>query len=55
MLKGKYRTIANLTNIEELVRMEVGKKFLKALEDAGVYKRDEEGMAGFKRFIATLS
>jgi UDPglucose--hexose-1-phosphate uridylyltransferase len=55
MLKGKYRTIANLTNIEELVRMEVGKKFLKALEDAGVYKRDEEGMAGFKRFITTLS
>jgi UDPglucose--hexose-1-phosphate uridylyltransferase len=55
MLKGKYRTIANLTNIEELVRMEVGKKFLKALEDAGVYKREEEGMAGFKRFIATLS
>jgi UDPglucose--hexose-1-phosphate uridylyltransferase len=55
MLKEKYQTIANLTNIEELVRMEVGKKFLKALEDAGVYKRDEEGMAGFKRFIATLS
>jgi UDPglucose--hexose-1-phosphate uridylyltransferase len=55
MLKEKYQPIANSTNIEELVRMEVGKKFLKALEDAGVYKRDEEGMAGFKRFIATLS
>jgi UDPglucose--hexose-1-phosphate uridylyltransferase len=54
-LKEKYQTIANSTNIEELVRMEVGKKFLKALEDAGVYKRDEEGMAGFQRFIATLS
>jgi UDPglucose--hexose-1-phosphate uridylyltransferase len=55
MLKEKYQPIANSTNIEELVRMEVGKKFLRALEDAGVYKRDEEGMAGFKRFIATLS
>jgi UDPglucose--hexose-1-phosphate uridylyltransferase len=55
MLKEKYQPIANSTNIEELVRMEVGKKFLKALEDAGVYKRDEEGIAGFKRFIATLS
>jgi UDPglucose--hexose-1-phosphate uridylyltransferase len=55
ILKEKYQTIANSTNIEELVRMEVGKKFLKALEDAGVYKRDEEGKGGFKRFIATLS
>ncbi|CAG9607868.1 Galactose-1-phosphate uridylyltransferase [Pseudoneobacillus rhizosphaerae] len=55
MLKEKYQRKANSTNIEELVRMEVGKKFLKGLEDAGVYKRSEEGMAGFKRFIATLS
>jgi UDPglucose--hexose-1-phosphate uridylyltransferase len=55
MLKEKYQAVANSTNIEELVRMEVGRKFLKGLEDAGVYKRDEEGMAGFKRFIATLS
>lgn len=36
------------------VKEEVGKKFLRVLEDAGVFKRNEEGAAGFKRFIVSL-
>ncbi|THE12405.1 UDP-glucose--hexose-1-phosphate uridylyltransferase [Bacillus timonensis] len=38
-------------NVHELVKREVGKKFMRVLEDAGVYKRDEAGQAAFKRFI----
>lgn len=54
-LKQKYQAIATNSNVEAIVREETGKKFLKCLEDAGVYKRDEEGKAGFKRFILSLS
>jgi len=53
-LKNNYGTIANESNVETLVREEVGKKFLRVLEDAGVFKRNEEGEAGFRRFIGTL-
>ncbi|WP_083402093.1 UDP-glucose--hexose-1-phosphate uridylyltransferase [Bacillus sp. MUM 116] len=37
------------------VKEEVGKKFLRVLEDAGVFKRNEAGAAGFKRFIKSLT
>lgn len=40
-----------LENVHELVKQEVGKKFMRVLEDAGVYKRDTAGQAAFKRFI----
>ncbi|GHH99536.1 UDP-glucose--hexose-1-phosphate uridylyltransferase [Neobacillus kokaensis] len=53
-LKSQYGTAANEENIAAIVREEVGKKFLRVLEDAGVFKRDEEGRAGFERFIRTL-
>jgi UDPglucose--hexose-1-phosphate uridylyltransferase len=53
-LKECYHEVINESNVESLVREEVGKKFLKALEDAGVFKWDQEGLAGFKRFIQTL-
>ena len=53
-LKARYHDIANEENVEGLVQEEVGKKFLRVLEDAGVFKRDEEGAAGFQRFISTL-
>jgi UDPglucose--hexose-1-phosphate uridylyltransferase len=46
---------ANESNVQSLVREEVGKKFLRVLEDAGVFKRDEAGGAGFHRFIQTIS
>ncbi|MEH7235815.1 UDP-glucose--hexose-1-phosphate uridylyltransferase [Bacillus sp. JJ1562] len=38
-------------NVHELVRHEVGKKFIRVLEDAGVFKQDEAGQVAFKRFI----
>ncbi|MEO2077308.1 MAG: UDP-glucose--hexose-1-phosphate uridylyltransferase [Bacillus sp. (in: firmicutes)] len=53
-LKARYEAVANEDNVKSLVREEVGKKFLKALEDAGVFKRDENGTGGFKRFIQSL-
>ncbi|MFP5107031.1 UDP-glucose--hexose-1-phosphate uridylyltransferase [Neobacillus sp. C211] len=53
-LKARYLAIANEANVDGLVREEVGKKFLRCLEDAGVFKRNEVGAAGFQRFISTL-
>lgn len=53
-LKGCYHVIANEANVETLIREEVGKKFLRVLEDAGVFKRNEAGAAGFCRFIDSL-
>ncbi|PLS05677.1 UDP-glucose--hexose-1-phosphate uridylyltransferase [Neobacillus cucumis] len=53
-LKARYKTVVNESNVESLVREEVGKKFLRVLEDAGVFKRNEEGEAGFRRFIDHL-
>lgn len=38
-------------NVEEIVKAEVGKVFTKCLEHAGVYKRNEEGMKAFEKFI----
>lgn len=54
-LKLRLSATANESNVEILVREEVGKKFLRVLEDAGVFKRDEAGVAGFQRFIQTIS
>jgi UDPglucose--hexose-1-phosphate uridylyltransferase len=53
-LKARYQAVANEANVEGLVREEVGKKFSRVLEDAGVFKRTEQGAAGFQRFINTL-
>jgi len=53
-LKARYQAVVNESNVESIVRDEVGKKFLRVLEDAGVFKRDEAGTTGFRRFIQTL-
>ncbi|MGQ0517541.1 UDP-glucose--hexose-1-phosphate uridylyltransferase, partial [Bacillus sp. D-CC] len=53
-LKTKYENRMNEQNIQEIIREELGRKFIQALEDAGVFKRDEEGILAFKRFIQTL-
>ena len=42
------------SNIHSIVQKEIGIVFTKVLEDAGVYKRTEEGKAAFKRFIDNL-
>ncbi len=41
-------------NIDGILHGEIGKSFLKALEHAGVFKRDENGIAGFDRFMKSL-
>lgn len=39
------------TNIDEILKKEVGKVFVNVLEHAGVYKRDEVGRKAFDKFI----
>ena len=41
-------------NIHSIVQDEIGKVFAKVLECAGVYKRTEEGMEAFERFIKVI-
>lgn len=41
-------------NVTEVVDGAVGNIFLEVLKDAGVFKRDKEGQAAFKRFIDDL-
>ncbi len=41
-------------NIMDILREEIGIVFSKVLEDAGVYKRNEEGQKAFLRFIKSL-
>ena len=42
-------------NIDEILKAEIGKTFVRVLEDSGVYKRTPEGKAAFIRFIKTLA
>lgn len=41
-------------NIDDVLREEVGKVFVKCLEHAGVFGQDENGEAAFRRFTQTL-
>ena len=41
-------------NIMEIIQTEVGKAFIKILENCSVFKRDEAGQAQLTRFINTL-
>ena len=42
------------SNIMDILHKEIGDVFMQVLEDAGVYKRTEEGQAAFDRFIESL-
>ncbi len=44
----------NETNVEQILRNEVGKIFKQVLENAGVFKRDEAGRAAFQKFIQQM-
>ena len=44
----------NAENIDRILEKEVGKVFVKVLEDAGVYKCTEKGRRDFLRFLNTL-
>lgn len=41
-------------NVDKIIKDETGKVFLKCLEHAGVYKRDEKGKEAFRRFISSI-
>lgn len=53
-LKATHPSITDEVEAEAIVRESVGQIFARVLEDAGVYKRNEEGQAAFRRFVATL-
>ena len=44
----------NAENVTHILEQEVGKVFCQVLEDAGVYKCTDEGLAAFDRFVETL-
>lgn len=44
----------NRENVMEILKTEIGKVFVRVLEDAGVYKRTKEGLESFMKFIGTL-
>ncbi len=49
---GKYEITPD--NINQILKDEIANVFVEVLECSGVYKRTEEGMNAFKRFIASL-
>lgn len=49
------RNQINAANVNEIIQKEIGAVFANVLEDAGVFKRDKEGMAAFINFIKTIS
>lgn len=51
-LKDKYQK--RDTNIEEILKLEIGKVFERALVDAGVFKQNRSGLEAFQRFIYKL-
>lgn len=42
-------------NIDSVIEVELASKFQRVLEDAGVYKLDASGRAGFMRFVDSLN
>ena len=44
----------NAENTEDILKKEIGKTFVKVLEDAGVYKCTKEGRDAFMRFVESV-
>ena len=42
-------------NAEEIIKAEIGKTFVGVLRDAGVYKRNSDGIAAFLRFLDAVN
>lgn len=51
---SKYQDI-NADNIDHIIEDEIGYVFAQVLEDAGVYKNDENGNEGFNHFIQAVN
>lgn len=52
-MKEKY-TDVTADNVTEIVQSEVGNIFVRVLKDAGVFKLDQAGQAGFRAFVDSL-
>ena len=50
-LKEKYTSDLD---IDRFIEIEVGNKFVRVLEDAGVFKQTPDGIEGFKQFAESL-
>ena len=50
--RGKYEITSD--NIKTILQKEIGNVFVKVLECSGVFKRTEQGVLAFKRFLSTL-
>ena len=44
----------NADNVHPILQDEIGHVFAEVLTDAGVYKLDDAGRAGFERFLASV-
>jgi UDPglucose--hexose-1-phosphate uridylyltransferase len=47
-------TDINKDNVDNIIQEEIGKVFMQVLTDAGVYKRNEQGMEAFDKFVASV-
>ncbi len=52
-VRNKHPELCN-QNIDRIIQDEIGQVFVKVLENAGVYKCNEDGRKAFERFIAVL-
>ena len=52
-IRAKYENISS-DNVDKIIDEEIGHVFSKVLEHAGVFKRDEKGMAAFDKFIESI-
>lgn len=49
--KSRFSPKQSMEEIESILKEEIGKTFNKVLECAGVYKQDEKGYQGLRRFV----
>lgn len=50
----KQRADLSEENVDAVIREAVGRKFQRVLEDAGVFKQDEQGQEAFRKFVASF-
>ncbi len=53
-LTQRYGTSLGVDEAEKVLQQEIGVKFQRVLEDAGVFKQDAEGIAAFDRFLTSI-
>ena len=53
-MDNNNRTLTAEEEAESLLRGEIAKVCAQVLADAGVYKLDEHGLQGIKRFLASV-